>query len=185
MYKEFDSISERGGVLGAMETMYQRGKIQEESLYYETRKHDGSLPIVGINTFLSKSDASEEHKGAELIRSTEREKQDQVAAVRAFQARNAGSAPAALRKLQQAAASGGNVFGELVECVRSVRWDRSRVLCMRWGGSIAGTCKVGLTELTEDCCPRAVAKLDGGVIGGRRLGGDRLENPNFDTPRTR
>ena len=118
VYKEFESISERGGVLGAMETMYQRGKIQEESLYYETRKHDGSLPIVGINTFLSKSDASEEHKGAELIRSTEQEKQDQVAAVRAFQARNAGASPAALHKLQLAAASGGNVFGELMECVK-------------------------------------------------------------------
>jgi isobutyryl-CoA mutase len=118
VYKEFDSLSERGGVLGAMETMYQRGKIQEESLYYETRKHDGSLPIVGINTFLSKSDASEEHKGAELIRSTEQEKQDQVGGVRAFQARNAGSSVAALSKLQLAAASGGNVFAELMECVK-------------------------------------------------------------------
>jgi isobutyryl-CoA mutase len=118
VYKEFDSLSERGGVLGAMETMYQRGKIQEESLYYETRKHDGSLPIVGINTFLSKSDSSEEHKGAELIRSTDQEKQDQVAGVRAFQARNAGSSAVALSKLQQAAASGGNVFGELMECVK-------------------------------------------------------------------
>jgi isobutyryl-CoA mutase len=101
-----------------METMYQRGKIQEESLYYETRKHDGSLPIVGINTFLSKSDASEEHKGAELIRSTEQEKQDQVSAVRAFQARNAQSSSGALRKLQEAAASGGNVFAELMESVK-------------------------------------------------------------------
>jgi methylmalonyl-CoA mutase len=118
VYKEFDSLSERGGVLGAMETMYQRGKIQEESLYYETRKHDGSLPIIGINTFLSKSDASEEHKGAVLIRSTEQEKQDQVAGVRAFQARNVGAAPAALGKLQQAAGSGGNVFAELMECVK-------------------------------------------------------------------
>jgi methylmalonyl-CoA mutase len=118
VYKEFESLSERGGVLGAMETMYQRGKIQEESLYYETRKHDGSLPIVGVNTFLSKSDASEEHKGAELIRSTEQEKQDQVSAVRAFQARNAESSPGALRKLQQAAASGGNVFAELMESVK-------------------------------------------------------------------
>jgi isobutyryl-CoA mutase len=118
VYKEFDSLAERGGVLGAMETMYQRGKIQEESLYYETRKHDGSLPIVGVNTFLSRSDASEEHKGAELIRSTEQEKQDQVTAVRAFQARNSASSPAVLRKLRQAAASGGNVFAELMETVK-------------------------------------------------------------------
>jgi len=118
VYKEFEALSERGGVLGAMETMYQRGKIQEESLYYETRKHDGSLPIVGVNTFLSRADASEEHKGAELTRSTEEEKQDQVAAVHAFQARNAPHSAAALTALQRAAAGGGNVFAELMECVK-------------------------------------------------------------------
>ncbi|HEX4618488.1 MAG TPA: methylmalonyl-CoA mutase family protein, partial [Steroidobacteraceae bacterium] len=118
VYKEFEALSERGGVLGAMETMYQRGKIQEESLYYETRKHDGSLPIVGVNTYLSGADAAEEHKGTELIRSTEEEKQDQVAAVRAFQARNAERSAAALAALQRAAAGGGNVFAELMECVK-------------------------------------------------------------------
>jgi isobutyryl-CoA mutase len=118
VYKEFESLSERGGVLGAMETMYQRGKIQEESLYYETQKHDGTLPIVGVNTYLSGSDAAEEHKGAQLIRSTEEEKQAQVAAVRAFQARNADAAPAALARLQQVAAAGGNVFAELMESVK-------------------------------------------------------------------
>jgi methylmalonyl-CoA mutase len=118
VYREFESLSERGGVLGAMETMYQRAKIQEESLYYETKKHDGSLPIVGINTFLSGADAAEEHKGAHLIRSTEEEKQDQVAAVRAFQARNAQASPAALARLQHAAGSGGNVFAELLESVK-------------------------------------------------------------------
>jgi len=118
VYKEFDSLSERGGVLGAMETMYQRGKIQEESLYYETRKHDGSFPIVGVNTFLSKTGGEEEHKGAELIRSTEEEKQDQVQAVRAYQARNAVSCAAALQRLQAAAARGGNVFEELMESVK-------------------------------------------------------------------
>jgi methylmalonyl-CoA mutase len=118
VYKEFDSLSERGGVLGAMETMYQRGKIQEESLYYETRKHDGSFPIVGVNTFLSKTGGEEEHKGAELIRSTEEEKQDQVQAVRAYQARNELSAAATLKRLQAAAARGGNVFEELMESVK-------------------------------------------------------------------
>ncbi len=118
VYKEFESLSERGGVLGAMETMYQRGKIQEESLYYETKKHDGTLPIVGINTYLSKADSSEELKTAQLIRSTEQEKQDQVAAVRAFQARNAAIAPGALQRLQTVAATGGNVFAELMECVK-------------------------------------------------------------------
>jgi methylmalonyl-CoA mutase len=118
VYKEFEALSERGGVLGAMETMYQRGKIQEESLHYETKKHDGSLPIVGVNTFLSDNDAEQEHASTELIRSTEEEKQDQVNAVRAFQSRNADRAPAALKKLQQVAASGGNVFAELMESVK-------------------------------------------------------------------
>jgi methylmalonyl-CoA mutase len=118
VYKEFESLSERGGVLGAMETMYQRGKIQEESMYYETKKHDGSLPIIGVNTYLSASDTSDEHKGAQLIRSTEEEKQNQVSAVRAFQTRNAERAPAALERLQVAAASGGNVFAELMESVK-------------------------------------------------------------------
>ena len=105
IYKEFEAISERGGVLGAMETMYQRSKIQEESLYYETKKHDGSLPIIGVNTFLSDSDGSQEHKGAQLIRSTEEEKQDQVSGVRAFQARNADRTAEALKRLQAVAAS--------------------------------------------------------------------------------
>ena len=118
VYKEFESISERGGVLGAMETMYQRGKIQEESLYYETMKHDGTLPIVGVNMFLSEHNAEEEHKGAALIRSTEEEKQDQVTAVRAFQARNAQQSPAAVLTLQRAAAAGGNVFEALMDAVR-------------------------------------------------------------------
>jgi methylmalonyl-CoA mutase len=101
-----------------METMYQRAKIQEESLYYETRKHDGSLPIVGVNTYLAQNDAADTQHVAPLIRSTEEEKQDQVAAVRAFQARNAASAPAALVRLQQTAAAGGNVFAELMETVK-------------------------------------------------------------------
>ena len=119
VYREFDALTERGGVLGAMETMYQRGKIQEESLYYETRKHDGSLPIIGVNSFLSKSDGVAEHAHAELIRSTEEEKQAQVSAVRAFQARNAGCSPAALERLKAAACAGGNVFAELMETVKT------------------------------------------------------------------
>jgi methylmalonyl-CoA mutase len=119
VYREFDSLSERGGVLGAMETMYQRGKIQEESLYYETRKHDGTLPIVGVNTFLSDSDASRMHQGTALIRSSEEEKQAQVAAVRAFQKRHAAETPAALERLQAVAAAGGNVFAQLMEAVKT------------------------------------------------------------------
>jgi isobutyryl-CoA mutase len=119
VYREFEAISERGGVLGAMETMYQRGKIQEESLYYETRKHDGSLPLIGVNTFLPESKQGAAGRPPLLIRSTEQDKQDQVNAVRAFQARSAERTPAALHKLQQAAAAGGNVFAELLEAVQS------------------------------------------------------------------
>jgi len=119
IYREFDRIAERGGVLGAMETMYQRSRIQEESLYYETRKHDGSLPIIGVNTFLGLQQGVDELRGAELIRSTEEEKRDQVSNVRDFLARNAERRPEALKRLQENAASGGNVFGELMETVKS------------------------------------------------------------------
>ncbi|WP_242107125.1 methylmalonyl-CoA mutase family protein [Luteimonas aquatica] len=90
VYKEFESISERGGVLGAMDTMYQRGKIQEESMYYEHKKHDGSLPLVGVNTFLPKEHGGEIATEIELIRSTEEEKGQQIANVQAWQqSRNA------------------------------------------------------------------------------------------------
>jgi len=118
VYQEFERISERGGVLGAMETMYQRSRIQEESLYYESRKHDGTLPIIGVNTFLAKEDVSGELHGAELIRSTEVEKQTQVAGVRSFQEQHATESDAVLRRLQQVAASRGNVFTELLESVK-------------------------------------------------------------------
>ncbi len=118
VYREFESLSERGGVLGAMESTYQRGKIQEESLHYETKKHDGSLPLIGVNTFLSDKDAAAEHTDAQLIRSSEEEKSGQVAAVQAFQARNRDRAPGALERLKSAAARGDNVFEELMETVK-------------------------------------------------------------------
>ena len=118
VYREFDRLSERGGVLGAMETMYQRSRIQEESLYYEQKKHDGSLPIVGVNTFLGAEAGNAEIANAQLIRSSDEEKDDQVAAVRAFLARNDERRPAVLAKLQETAAGGGNVFGELMEAVK-------------------------------------------------------------------
>jgi isobutyryl-CoA mutase len=118
VYKEFESLAERGGVLGAMETMYQRGKIQEESLHYETRKHDGTLPIVGVNTFLNERDAEGDRATAPLFRASDEEQRGQVDSVNAFQARHASHAPEALRKLQQVAASGGNVFGQLLETVQ-------------------------------------------------------------------
>jgi methylmalonyl-CoA mutase len=129
VYQEFDSLSERGGVLGAMETMYQRGKIQEESLYYEHKKHDGSLPIIGVNTFLPEQGAGDEIRNAELIRSTEEEKAAQVASTRAYNAVHEAAQAPALQKLQAAAAAGGNVFGELMETVKSASLGRiSRAL---------------------------------------------------------
>jgi methylmalonyl-CoA mutase len=117
VYQEFESLAERGGVLGAMDTMYQRGKIQEESLHYETRKHDGSLPIIGVNTFLSEPGGSEQ-PAAPLFRASEEEQRAQVDAVLAFQKRHVAEALPALQRLQQVAASGGNVFAELLETVR-------------------------------------------------------------------
>jgi methylmalonyl-CoA mutase len=129
VYAEFDRLSERGGVLGAMETMYQRGKIQEESLYYEHRKHDGSLPIVGVNTFLPPKGDADEIRNAELIRSTEEEKAAQVAAVRAYNEAHAEAQGPALSRLQATAAAGGNVFAELMETVKSASLGRiSRAL---------------------------------------------------------
>ena len=115
--KEFERISERGGVLGAMETGYQRSKIQEESMLYEMMKHDGTLPIIGVNTFRNPhGDAVAQQ--IELARSTDEEKQSQLQRLRAFHERNADHAPQMLKKLQQTAMDGGNVFAVLVEAVR-------------------------------------------------------------------
>ncbi len=119
VYLEFDRISERGGVLGAMDTMYQRGRIQEESLYYESKKHDGSYPLVGVNTFLPKKGQEDEVREMELIRSTEAEKRAQIDNVRAFQARHVDAAGAALRDLQRVARARANVFEELMRTVKS------------------------------------------------------------------
>jgi methylmalonyl-CoA mutase len=101
-----------------MESMYQRSKIQEESLHYERRKHDGSLPIIGLNTYLSGADATREHRGAALSRSTDEEKRDQVRNVESFRHRHAARSPAALARLQTVAATGGNIFTELMQTVR-------------------------------------------------------------------
>jgi methylmalonyl-CoA mutase len=115
--KEFEAIAERGGVLGAMETGYQRGKIQEESLYYEHRKHDGSYPIVGVNTFRNPHGDPTPEK-LELARSTEEEKRSQLARLADFHARNAAKAPEMLARLQRTVIENGNVFAELVQTVR-------------------------------------------------------------------
>ncbi|MCD6639781.1 MAG: methylmalonyl-CoA mutase family protein, partial [Nocardioides sp.] len=115
---EFDRINERGGVLGAMETGYQRGRIQDESMLYEHRKHDGTLPIVGVNTFVKESAADAQPKEIELARATESEKASQLERVRAFQAEHRDEAEAALARLKQAAVSGENVFAVLMDAAR-------------------------------------------------------------------
>ncbi|GAB3727440.1 methylmalonyl-CoA mutase family protein [Silanimonas algicola] len=119
VYKEFEAISERGGVLGAMDTMYQRGKIQEESLYYEHKKHDGSLPLVGVNTFLGKDHGGEITTTIELIRSTEDEKGQQIANVRTYQGARNGGAADGLKPLQQTARKRENLFAALIEAVKT------------------------------------------------------------------
>ena len=111
---EFDRITERGGVLGAMETMYQRSKIQEESLYYETLKHNGDFPIVGVNTFLS-SKGSPTVLPKEVIRATEEEKQYQIAMLNELQKGNVSKTDAALAEIQKIAIQNGNVFAALME----------------------------------------------------------------------
>ena len=118
---EFDRITERGGVLGAMETGYQRSKIQEESIYYETLKHTGQLPIIGVNTFRDPNVSEEMFRDdftIELARSTEAEKESQLKRLAAFQTRHAQEAPAALERLQRTALDNGNIFEALMETVR-------------------------------------------------------------------
>ena len=114
--QEFEKISDRGGVLGAMETGYQRGKIQEESLYYEHKKHDGSFPIVGVNTFLSETE--EEPVEIELARSTDAEKQSQIKRLHAFQEQHSAESAEVLKRLQNTVREGGNGFEVLMEAVR-------------------------------------------------------------------
>jgi len=115
---EFERLSERGGVLGAMETGYQRGRIQDESMLYEQRKHDGSLPLIGVNTFLPSKDNAEELPTIELARATEDEKRSQVDRTRAYQTKHATEAEEALRRLRAAVAEDRNVFGELMAAAR-------------------------------------------------------------------
>jgi methylmalonyl-CoA mutase len=114
---EFDRLTERGGVLGAMETGYQRGRIQDESMLYEHRKHDGSYPIVGVNTFLS-AHPHEAPQPIVLARSTDEEKQSQLKRLHAFQARHREAAPAALERLKRAVIDDENVFAVLIDVVR-------------------------------------------------------------------
>jgi methylmalonyl-CoA mutase len=115
--QEFERIAERGGVLGAMETGYQRGRIQEESLLYEHRKHDGSLPIIGVNTFRNPQGEAAPQQ-IQLARSTEEEKQSQLRRLADFHAQHAEEAPAMLQRLQQAVVRDENVFATLMDAVQ-------------------------------------------------------------------
>ena len=114
---EFDRLTERGGVLGAMERMYQRNKIQEESLYYEHQKHTGELPLIGVNTFLNKKGSPTIIPG-EVIRSTTEEKEQQITNLRAFWNRNETKSAEMLKRLQTVAINNGNLFEELMETAK-------------------------------------------------------------------
>jgi isobutyryl-CoA mutase len=130
---ELDRISERGGVLGAMETGYQRGRIQDDSMLYEHKKHDGSLPIVGVNTFTSPT--GDPIETVELARSTEEEKQRQLTRLRGFQDSHAHDREAALDALRQTALSGGNVFAELMTTVRHATLGEITATLFEVGGA--------------------------------------------------
>ncbi len=114
---EFERLSQRGGVLGAMETQYQRSKIQEESMYYEMKKHSGELPIIGVNTFINEN-ATDEEQEPELARATKEEKETQIRNLREFQEKHRDEAERGIDRLKQVAASGGNIFAELMETVK-------------------------------------------------------------------
>ncbi|RZA10360.1 MAG: methylmalonyl-CoA mutase, partial [Proteobacteria bacterium] len=131
--KEFRSLSERGGVLGAMERMYQRSKIQEESLYYETLKHTGELPIIGVNTFLGK-DGSPTIVPSEVIRALPEEKEYAVQSCLDFQKRNQAAADVALKRLEEAALGAGNVFEELIEAGKVCSLGQISQLLYQVGG---------------------------------------------------
>ncbi|TQR18080.1 fused isobutyryl-CoA mutase/GTPase IcmF [Psychrobacillus soli] len=116
---EFDRMNDRGGVLGAMETQYQRGKIQEESMYYEMKKHTGELPIIGVNTYLNPNPATaEDIDNMEIARATTEEKESQITNLRNFQKKHESEADIALAKLKQVAVTGGNIFEELMSTVQ-------------------------------------------------------------------
>jgi isobutyryl-CoA mutase len=117
--QEFERINDRGGVLGAMETQYQRGKIQDESMYYEMKKHSGELPIIGVNTYLNPNPPSEEEiDKMELARATKEEKETQIRNLESFKGKNKDQSEEALDRLKETAVSGGNIFAELMETVK-------------------------------------------------------------------
>ena len=117
--QEFERLSDRGGVLGAMETLYQRGKIQEESLHYETQKHTGELPVVGVNTFVSEESSEAPVGPTDLMRSTEDEKAERIESLRRFQSRWAGVSDDSLARLTESAEAGENLFEALMDTVKT------------------------------------------------------------------
>jgi isobutyryl-CoA mutase len=117
--QEFERLNDRGGVLGSMETQYQRGKIQDESMYYEMKKHTGELPIIGVNTYLNPNPPSaEDVNNMEIARASYEEKELQIVNLRAFQESHADASGAALKRLKEAAVNNGNIFAELMETVK-------------------------------------------------------------------
>jgi isobutyryl-CoA mutase len=131
---ELERLSDRGGVLGAMETGYQRGRIQDDSLDYEQKKHDGSLPIVGVNTFVPTT-PDESVKELRLARGTEQERESQLARLAEFKRRHEADRPAAIARLQDVARSGGNVFSELMETVRHATLGEISAALFEIGGA--------------------------------------------------
>ena len=136
---EFERISERGGVLGAMETGYQRGKIQDESLEYEHRKHAGTLPIVGVNTFVKETDTV--RQDITLARSTEEEKQSQIRRLRAFHSAHREYCEAALENVRQAVLNDDNIFAALMQAVTHCSLGQISQALYQVGGNIAEICE--------------------------------------------
>jgi methylmalonyl-CoA mutase len=131
--QEFERLSQRGGVLGAMETHYQRGKIQDESLHYESLKHTGELPVVGVNTF-ENPEPAESHGPVALMRASEAEKTGQIEGLRAFQAQHREACAGALARLQGTAREGGNLFEELMDTVTVASLGQISEALFRVGG---------------------------------------------------
>ncbi|ARK32792.1 fused isobutyryl-CoA mutase/GTPase IcmF [Halalkalibacter krulwichiae] len=131
--QELERINDRGGVLGAMETQYQRSKIQEESMYYEMKKHTGELPIIGVNTYINPAEQEEEFN-LELARASKEEKEQQITNLRAFQKQHEPKTAEALTKLQQTAITGGNIFSELMETVKTASLGQITTALYEVGG---------------------------------------------------
>lgn len=133
--QEFEQLNDRGGVLGSMENQYQRGKIQEESMYYEMKKHTGELPIVGVNTYLNPIPPSEEHiDNMQIARATQKEKETQIINLRNFQRKHEKDVEKALQQLEKVALSGDNIFAQLMETVKVASLGQITNTLYRVGG---------------------------------------------------